>query len=266
VSAPASVALVAKSPRRLPPLSAVASRIVEQTSQEEVDMTTLARLIEVDPALTIAVLRLVNSPFYGLSRKVGTVSDGMMVLGMNTLRRMAVAVAIAQPLQRLGIQRSLVEITWHKAIAGAVLAARLLDGHAEAQLAFTAGILQDLGRLELHLRSPASYTPLESLCGLDLCAAESEVFGEDHAHVGAELAHSWALPAVIVDAIAQHHQAAERAPTGAAAQAVWIASHVGDAALGLSLPPPLLHIRVDLAQAQSDSQRDVAALCGLLGL
>ncbi len=254
------------SPRRLPPLSCVASRIVEQASQEDADITTLAQLIEIDPALTIAVLRLVNSPFYGLSRQVGTVNEGMMVLGMNTLRRVAIAAAIAQPLSRLGMQRSLVEATWRKAIAGAVLASRLLDGHAESQLAFTAGVLQDLGRFELQLRSPVAYAPLEALAGAELCAAERATFGEDHAQVGASLAQTWALPSVIVEAIAAHHRPAVQAPTGAAAQAVWIASLVGDAALGLEMLPPLPHIRVDLAQAQAASQRDVAALCSLLGV
>lgn len=262
----AKPATAVPSARRLPPLSTVASRIVEQASQEDADITTLAQLIEIDPALTIAVLRLVNSSFYGLSRQVGTVSEGMMVLGMNTLRRVAIAVAIAQPMQRLGIPRSLVEATWHKAIAGAVLAARLLDGHAESQLAFTAGILQDLGRFELHLRAPEAYAPLEALAGADLCAAERAAFGEDHAQVGAGLAQTWALPTVIVDAVAAHHRPAELVPTGAAAQAVWIASLVGDAALGLEMLPPLPHIRVDLAQAQAASQRDVAGLCSLLGV
>lgn len=252
--------------RRLPPLSTVAVRIVQQATEADPDLAVLARLIELDPALTVAVLRLVNSPFYGLSRQVGTVSAAIMVLGMGTVRRVAIASAIAQPLHQLGLKRALVHTMWRKAIGAAVLASRLLDGHAASQLAFTAGVLQDVGRLDLHLRSAEAYAALEGLAGHDLCAAEHAVFGHDHATAGAELAHAWSLPATIVEAIALHHQPNAQAPDAPAAQAVWLASLVGDGDLGLAMMPPLPHIQVDLVQAQIASQREVEALCKVVGV
>lgn len=252
--------------RRLPPLSAVANRIVQQATEADPDLAVLARLIELDPALTVAVLRLVNSPFYGLSRQVGTVSEAIMVLGMATVRRVAIASAVAQPLQQLGLKHSLVHAMWRKAIAGAVLASRLLDGHAASQLAFTAGVLQDLGRLDLHLRSAEAYATLEGLVGQELCAAEHRAFGHDHAAAGAELAHAWSLPPSIVEAIALHHQPNAQAPESPAAQAVWLSSLVGDGDLGLALMPPLPYIQVDLVQAQADSLREIEALCKVVGV
>ncbi len=252
--------------RRLPPLSTVASRIVQQANEADPDLSVLARLIELDPALTVAVLRLVNSPFYGLSRQVGTVNEAIMVLGMATVRRVAIASAVSQPLQQLGLKRSLVHAMWRKAIAGAVLAARLLDGHADSQLAFTAGVLQDLGRLELHLRSVDDYAAMEALSGQQLCAAEVAAFGLHHAAAGAELAQAWSLPATIVEAIAQHHQGHAHAPQAPAAQAVWLASLVADGDLGLAMMPPLQHIKADLSQAQAAAQREIEALCRLVGV
>lgn len=252
--------------RRLPPLSAVANRIVQQTAQEDVDLAALSRLIELDPALTVAVLRLVNSPFYGLPRQVGTVSAGIMVLGLSTVRRVAIASAIAQPLQQLALKRSLVDAMWRKAIGGAVLASRLLDGHAASQVAFTAGVLQDLGRLDLHLRAPDGYAAMESLTGHALCDAERSCFGQTHAEAGAELAEAWALPPAIVEAIALHHQACEQVPLNPAAQAVWLASLIGDGDLGDAMMPPLAHIEVDMAQAQAASLREIEALCSVVGV
>lgn len=252
--------------RRLPPLSTVANRIVRQANEADPDLAVLARLIELDPALTVAVLRLVNSPFYGLSRQVGTVSAAIMVLGMGTVRRVAIASAISQPLQQLNLKRSLVHAMWRKAIAGAVLASHLLDGHAASQLAFTAGVLQDLGRLDLHLRSAEAYAALEGLAGQDLCAAETDVFGMHHAAAGAELAQSWSLPETIVEAIAMHHQPSAQAPEAPAAQAVWLASLVGDGDLGLAMMPTLPHIQVDLVQAQATSRREIDALCKVVGV
>lgn len=252
--------------RRLPPLSTVAIRIVQQASQESPDLTGLARLIELDPALTVVVLRLVNSTFYGLSRQVGTVSEAIMVLGMGTVRRVAMASAIAQPLEQLSLKRSLVEAMWRKALAGAVLACRLLDGHAQSQVAFTAGVLQDLGRLDLYLRSPELYLPMEGLAGTELCDAENERFGQTHSQAGAELAEAWALPPAIVEAIASHHRHGPQAPERPVAQAVWLASLVGDGELGLSAMPALTHIQADIAEAQAASQREVAALFSVVGV
>ena len=252
--------------RRLPPLSTVANRIVRQATEDDPDLTVLARLIELDPALTVAVLRLVNSPFYGLSRQVGTVSAAILVLGMDTVRRVAIASAIAQPLQQLNLKRSLVHAMWRKAIAGAVLASRLLDGHPAGQLAFTAGVLQDMGRIDLHLRSAEAYAALEGLAGQELCAAEEAAFGQHHAATGAQLAEAWSLPAAIVEAIALHHRPCEQAPESPAAQAVWLASLVGDGDLGLAMLPPLPYIQADLAQAQADSLREIEALCKVVGV
>ena len=260
------VAIANEVRRRLPPLSTVASRIVQQVSQEATDLNALARLIELDPALTVAVLRLVNSPFYGLSRQVGTVSEALMVLGMGTVRRVALASAIAQPLQQLGLTRSLIEGMWRKALAGAVLACRLLDGHAQSQVAFTAGVLQDLGRLDLHLRSPDLYAPMEGLAGAELCQAEQASFGQTHAEAGAELAEVWSLPPAIVEAILSHHKPGAQAPEGPVAQAVWLASLIGDSELGLSAMPALTHIQVDIVAAQAASEREVAALYSVVGV
>ena len=252
--------------RRLPPLSTVANRIVQQASQDDPDLAVLARLIELDPALTVAVLRLVNSPFYGLSRQVATVNEAIMVLGMGTVRRVAMATAIAQPLQQLGLKRSLVEAMWRKALAGAVLACKLLDGHAQSQVAFTAGVLQDLGRLDLHLRAPDIYAAMEGLAGAELCHAEQRGFGQTHAEAGADLAEAWALPPAIVEAVAMHHLPGPQAPETPVAQAVWLASLVGDGELGLFAMPALLHIRTDIATAQAASQREVGALCSAVGV
>lgn len=239
---------------------------MQQASQDDPDLAVLARLIELDPALTVAVLRLVNSPFYGLSRQVATVNEAIMVLGMGTVRRVAMATAIAQPLQQLGLSRGLVETMWRKALAGAVLACKLLDGHAQSQVAFTAGVLQDLGRLDLHLRSPEIYTPMEGLTGAELCQEEQHSFGQTHAEAGAALAEAWALPAAIVEAILMHHRPGPQAPEAPVAQAVWLASLIGDGELGLSAMPTLAHIQIDIVAAQAASEHEVRALYGAVGL
>lgn len=251
--------------RQLPPLSPAAQRLVQQAAQGDADPVALARLVELDAALTIAVLRLVNSPFFGLRRQVGTVGEGIERLGLATVQRLALAAAIAQPLPQLQLRRRLMDAMWRKAMAGAVLASRLLDGHAASPMAFTAGVLQDIGRLELHLRSPDDYAAMESLSGSVLCAAERACFGQTHAAAGAELAEAWGLPPTVVEAIARHHARPELVPASPAGQAVWLASLIGDADLGTLALPPLVHLKADPAQALAASQRESEALCVLVG-
>lgn len=257
----------AKSARgRLPPLSTVAHRILLMAGQEEPDLPGMTRLIELDPALTVSVLRLVNSPFYGLSRQVGTVSDAIMVVGMGTVRRIAITSAVAQPLGQLPLDSRLVEAMWRKALAGAVLACKLLDGHAQSQVAFTAGVLQDIGRLELYLRCPESYAPIVGLAGADLWRAEREGFEQTHAEAGAELADAWALPNAIVKAVASHHEQGQQAPQEPVAQAVWLASLIEDGDTSLATLPALQHIQADISAARAASQVEVAALCSAVGV
>ena len=251
--------------RQLAPLSPVAQRIVQHALRDDTDPAALAQLVDLDPALTIAVLRLVNSPFYGPRRPVGTVSEGILVLGIASVRRLAMAAAIAQPLLQRPLKRRLMHIVWRKAMAGAVLASHLLDGHAASQIAFTAGVLQDIGRLELQLRSPDDHAALESLGGSTLCRAERASFGQSHAEVGASLADAWGMPAAVVEAIALHHAPPEQLGASPAAQALWLASLIGDADLGTLALPPLVHVQTDPAQALAASQRETEALCALVG-
>jgi HD-like signal output (HDOD) protein len=182
-----------------------------------------------------------------------------------TVYRLALAAAIAQPLQQLRLKRRLMDAMWCKAIAGAVLASQLLDGHAASPIAFASGMLQEIGRLELHMRSPEDYAAMESLSGGELCAAERNRFGQSHANVGAALAEAWGLPPTVVEAIAVHHAAPEHVTASPAAQAVWLARLIGDADLGTLALPTLVHVQADPAQALAASQRESEALRALVG-
>jgi HD-like signal output (HDOD) protein len=104
------------------------------------------------------------------------------------------------------------------------------------------------------------------LAGAELCHAEQDAFGQTHAQAGAQLAEAWALPPAIVEAIESHHVPGPEAPQGPVAQAVWLASLVGDGELGRSAMPALTHIQADIAQAQAASQREVAALFSVVGV
>ena len=87
----------------------------------------VARLIQLDPSLTASLLRLVNSPFFGMRREVANVSDAVMVLGMAAVRRMVLSLAVATPMRSEGVDRAFARARWHHTVSCAALARRLID-------------------------------------------------------------------------------------------------------------------------------------------
>lgn len=257
-------AAAARAERELPPLSPMAMRIIAQAQDPDTGASDLARLVELDAAATVALLRLVNSPFYGMPRQVGTVTDAIMVLGLTTVRRVVLAIALRQPLSAARLDRELVRTIWRESVNVAALANRLLDGGGAGDLAFTAGVLHDLGRLALQLDDPPVYAPLMGMEAAELLIRERAAFGTDHALRGAELLQRWGLPEIICDAVRQHHADAHAPPAEPAAQGLWMACRMTEAALPPQFWRQLPHIVVDPQRALESTRQEVQALTSLM--
>ena len=90
----------AKRPALPPPFPAVAVQLIQQMQLPAVSAGDVGRLIELDPSLTASLLRLVNSPFFGMRREIGSVSEAVMVMGMGAVRRLVLSLAVAGPLRQ----------------------------------------------------------------------------------------------------------------------------------------------------------------------
>jgi len=182
-------------------------------------------VISRDPSLTARLLRIANSPFFGLSTKVATVSRAVTVVGGKPLRDLVVATSAIRSFR--GIPNTLVSMDdfwYHSLYCG--LAARLLAQRrrlTHADTLFAAGLLHDIGQLILFNRLPdlsreALQLSQEDPHAVDMHQAELEVFGFDHAAVGGQLLRHWHLPALLEECVACHHNptAARRFPVEAA--------------------------------------------------
>lgn len=221
--------------RDLPPLPSVVLELVESLGHEELSATQYAAKISRDQALAARTLRLANSSFYGRGRQVRSVAEAIGVLGLRTVRGVVTAAGLAGSFRRhAGFDH---DAFWRHSI-GSALCAQALAGELrrdDAELAFTVGLLHEIGRLALASAFAPAYAEVEQWRRDQDCPdgeAERAVLGIDHAEVGGLIARQWNFAPPIVDAIREHH-----APPDAAVVTLTGIAHVADAiahALGLA--------------------------------
>jgi putative nucleotidyltransferase with HDIG domain len=194
----------------LPALPAVVLELLEMLGREEVETALLAAKISHDQALTAKTLRLANSSFYGVSRHVTSVMDATSVLGLRTVRTVITAAALTGNFKAPVCEGFDFAAFWRHAVtsaAGAKLLAAATGLDAEA--AFTAGLLHDIGQLVLasaYSERFAQVLAYRTTEGIELCEAEQALLGIDHTAVGARVAEAWHFPDQIVKAISNHHR------------------------------------------------------------
>jgi HD-like signal output (HDOD) protein/GGDEF domain-containing protein len=187
-------------------LPAVAMEVLELTSQPGVDARALKECVERDPALTGKLLRVVNSPMFGLTREVCDLNQALALLGVKPLKLLALGFSLPKGLFS-GIEARALEHYWQYTLLKAVAARELCQVYwkGAGDEAFIAGLLQEIGILVLVQELGDSYLNfLHSVReqGADLVMMERETLGFDHVALSARLLDHWNLPTQIVDAVA----------------------------------------------------------------
>lgn len=191
-------------------LPAVHLRLSKALANPKVSTTAIAEIISEDTGLAARVLRLVNSPFYGFTGRIDTVSRAVVLVGTNQISDLALATCVLRMFE--GIPAHLVDMNafWLHGLATGV-AARVIGmrrGEMHVERLFVAGVLHDVGRLLIYRALP------DLACNILSCGRESELLveverkllGFDHADVGGELLRAWKLPEPLAAATAFHHR------------------------------------------------------------
>lgn len=206
----------------LPPLPAVAVRLLELTTSETSGAREVIDLISSDQSLSARLLSLARRAHLGTD--VRTIDRAVVLLGFDAVRHLVLSIQVfevfaqradAPPdgLDRLGC--------WKHALAVGCAARLLAEHHAGAprvgrEEAFLCGLLHDIGKLVLDVCFPRSYARVIRRVvdeGCDLSEAEREVFGLDHTLAGKRLAAYWKLPAMIAETVWLHHHTPASTPT-----------------------------------------------------
>jgi len=193
-------------------LPEVAIKISSMVDDPNVSVDEIGKLISQDPALTIRVLAIANSPFYGLSSEVSTIARAVTVLGTKQLTDVVLSTAATSAFAGIPIHVISVDDFWHHSLYCGLLAQELSNKHNPPlrDSMFVAGLLHDIGHLVMFNKIPELIHDalLRTVQGesLPLYMEEREVIGFDHAQVGAALAREWHLPAYLIECIEYHHE------------------------------------------------------------
>ena len=223
----------------LPLFTGMAAQLIRSVDDESMTAPELARQISTDAALVAQLLRLVNSPYYGLRRGVATVSDAITVLGLNLVRRVVIAAVLQRPLFAYMHDTRVAREFWRHQLLCALLA-RHLHQHKQlnGEVAYMAGLLHDVGRLVMLVKYPLEIDAMlddRSVEDDTALARERERFGFDHAVVGAALLELWDVPNPMVVCAGQH--ADETEPEDALAASVWQANLLAHQLFDDGAPP-----------------------------
>lgn len=195
--------------KRLPALPAVISELLTSFDNDDVDVDHIARQIARDQGLTARLLRVANSSFYGLQKRIATINEAVVVLGFRTVRGMAVGTFLGGSFRPDSCPGFDLPIYVRHSV-GVGLAARALarETGQNGELAFTCGILHDIGKLVLAACFPEEYSRAMTEHGTQDAMPielERQAMGVDHAEVGGLLADTWHFPAALREVVADHH-------------------------------------------------------------
>lgn len=195
----------------LPALPHVTHRVLTLTSDPKTTIAELADTITNDQVLTVKVLRMANSAYYGYARRIFSINEALIILGFSTVRNLVLAASVFNVMDQEFTGYILPKGDLWKHSMTTALLARLLAkkvGFEMNDKAFTAGLLHDIGKIILNTYMKESFAEVLSTVNAGNVAfseAEQQILGFDHAMVGAKVAEKWNLPEELVEAIAKHH-------------------------------------------------------------
>jgi len=200
-------------------LPEVTIKIIEIVEDSKSTARDLHEVIKNDPALSVKVLKVVNSAFYGLPGQVASVDRAIILLGLSAVKNIAIAASIARLFKgnRISEHFSASDL-WRHSVAVAVIAkslAKLSPHPVMADEIFVAGLIHDLGTLVERQAYPEQFAEVIHRCitnGEDFLQCEREIIGADHQAFGVGLTTKWKFPRHLRAAVGFHHNPESLSP------------------------------------------------------
>jgi putative nucleotidyltransferase with HDIG domain len=198
--------------RDLQPIPQVALKILRMINEDLYEIDDLAEEIRKDQVISAKTLQLCNSAIFSSRKKIDSLEHAVVMLGQHLLLKFVISVSLNNFFSQCGMGYSLCKGgIYHHAIGAAIISEKLADltGKISPSLAYTAGLLHDIGKVVLdqyiYADFPLFYRQLNEE-RKNLIEVEKNELGIDHTEVGGDLAHNWSLPESLVETIRYHHK------------------------------------------------------------
>ena len=192
---------------KLPNVPEVVRYLIQALNNPHANYSDIAKKVSEDQTLSLKILRLVNSAHFGLSRKVSSINEATIMLGTSRLKTLVIASGFsncAADVEGLDIKKF-----WSESFRVATLARWFAakSDNVDPDIAFTAGIIHNIGRLLLHLAEPTRAKAIQTLIeasNVSRSEAEIERLGFTSQEAGKALLDMWRFPAELGEALQQH--------------------------------------------------------------
>ncbi|MBU2627776.1 MAG: HDOD domain-containing protein [Proteobacteria bacterium] len=198
--------------KKLPSFPQVAAKLLEVSRDETTSLPDISKIVETDPGISVRVLEIVNSALYGLGRKITALSEAVVFLGLDEIKKLAIGMTVFEKMFKSGRTKQFDRLLfWRHCLSVAILSMEIAKEtkYPDPEEAYVAGLLHDVGKIFLDLQGRVDYGDFiqELSTSTDLVIEkERSVIGLGHDDVGAFLCSLWKLPEKLVIAVKYHHQ------------------------------------------------------------
>jgi putative nucleotidyltransferase with HDIG domain len=198
----------------LPAMPAIAQKLLSLALDTDEGEAKLLKLIEQDPLIAAKIIGLANSPMFGSSRKVNSVSDASMLLGLTRVKSVAIGIATMSAVTKFPGGMLKANDLWLHSMSIALVmrtVAKAMPARARPldDQIFLAGLLHDIGYMALSFidtpSSDALHSEILAHPERPACEIEQELLGMTHGDIGAQLGRHWDLPEEIIAVMRYHH-------------------------------------------------------------
>ena len=223
----------------IPPMPNVMVKALSVIKNPSTGIAELAKIMQVDQAISTKTLSLVNSAFYGFRQQITSIQKALVVLGMMKAKNIIMSLALKQMMTAQGSRE-----LWEHSIKCAVAAEFLAKEYRviNPDDAFVIGFLHDIGKMLLNTKNPLKYSKVRYLAqqdNINLVDIEDAQFGTNHCVLGALISKKWQLPVILTNCIRYHHD-----PVQSSLPTVCGIVYCADRMVQANMPNPLLDPKV----------------------
>jgi len=220
---------IKQSMEAIQPIPQVALKILRLIDEEEYDISALTAEIRKDQVISAKTLKLCNSVMFAGTNKIESLDHALIYIGLQMLVKLVISASVDNYFSHTGMGYSLCKGgLFHHAVGTAIISEKLADltGRVKPGLAYTAGLLHDIGKvvLDQYVTSafPLFYRKLKDPDS-SFSDTEKAILGIDHAEIGSDLARQWSFPQSLIDVIQYHHRPEDASRNLELAHTVYVA-------------------------------------------